>query len=68
MNCAAQQGVSLTVYSHNGIVKFGATTDIGRIKDPEELVRIFEETIDEMVQKKEEQGGHREESVNPEEK
>ncbi|TNV79435.1 hypothetical protein FGO68_gene2470 [Halteria grandinella] len=49
VNPAAQQGVSLTVYSHNGVVKFGATTDLARVKDPEVLVSYFEESMDEMI-------------------
>jgi hypothetical protein len=32
-------------------VKFAATTDIARIPDPKLLVRFFEETLDEMLEK-----------------
>ena len=51
MNPGAQQGCSLTLYSHAGIVKFAATTDIARIPDPKLLVRFFEEILDEMLEK-----------------
>lgn len=64
VNPGAQQGCSLTLYSHAGIVKFAATTDIARIPDPKLLVRLFEETLDEMLDK---DGGQRKLSlINPE--
>ncbi len=49
MNPAAQQGASLTLYSHNGVVKFGITTDIVRVERPEEIVKFFEDTLEEML-------------------
>ncbi len=49
MNPAAQQGASLTLYSHNGVVKFGITTDIARVERPEEIVKFFEDTLEEML-------------------
>ncbi len=38
VNPAAEQGTSLTLYSHSDICKFGVTTDIARVKDPEVIV------------------------------
>lgn len=49
MNPTAQQGVSLTLYSHCGVVKLGATTDVARVRDPEMLVSLFEEAMDENL-------------------
>ena len=66
MNPGAQQGCSLTLYSHAGIVKFAATTDIARFPDPKFLVRLFEEILDEMLEK---DSGQRNISlINPEDK
>lgn len=42
VNPAAQQGVSLTFYSHRNIVKLGLTTDIIRVYDPEVIIQLFE--------------------------
>ena len=65
MNPAAQQGCSLTLYSHVGTVKFVATTDLARVSDPELLVRYFEETLDKMLLK---DGGDDFSLINPEHK
>ena len=49
MNPAGETGASFSLYSHNGIMKFGVTTDVARVADPQLLVRLFEETLSEML-------------------
>ena len=34
MNPAGETGASFSLYSHNGIMKFGVTTDVARVADP----------------------------------
>ncbi len=50
VNPAAESGASLSLYSHAGVFKFAVTTDHARVKDPETLVKFFEEAIEEMLQ------------------
>ncbi len=38
-------GVSVGVYSHNGIMTLSLCSDEGRLKDPQEYMRYFEEEL-----------------------
>ena len=49
VNPAAQSGVSITLYSHSGVLKLAVTTDHARVKDPSTLVKFFEEAMDDML-------------------
>ncbi|CDW75466.1 ws dgat mgat [Stylonychia lemnae] len=49
---AGQCGVSLGLYSHNGIVKLGTCVDDATMKDSKQFLKLFEETLDEVLMNK----------------
>jgi len=44
-------GVSMAIYSHNGIIKLGITADDAMMKDPKVFIELFEDTMDEVLSK-----------------
>ena len=44
-------GISIGLYSHNGIVKLGICADEAQMKNPIEFVEIFEQTMTEVLTK-----------------
>jgi len=42
-------GLGISVYSHNGLVKFGITGDEAKVKDPSSIVTLFDKKVKEAL-------------------